>query len=337
MKVALAHAALKGNGLGGGISRLYIELGKQLTNLGCDITFISGDKTFNPSWAKTKHIAYSHSHPELFRQQLTIFLSSQVFDIIECSNYGFEALEYAKTLNHKPVVVRGDISAREFSENTLVKFEKRLMELAQANVAISFSAKAYFEKHYDIRISQTIWNGVNVEHFPPIERYKNNHNIVWVGVPEYVKGFDILNKVARYLPDFNFQVVLGIGEGQGKINLRNVQIHGNITTSELNKLYQEATYILCTSRYEPFGLPLLEGMSTGLIPLIPEKCGGPAEYIIDGYNGLTFTNKEDLGSKLMRLSNFRELSSNAIATSKELSWQRCALETLTVYKSLATI
>ena len=62
---------------------------------------------------------------------------------------------------------------------------------------------------------------------------------------------------------------------------------GWLNELELQKMYELADVLVVPSRYEPFGLVILEGMSHGL-PVVASSVGGPLEVIEHGRTGFLF-------------------------------------------------
>ena len=116
---------------------------------------------------------------------------------------------------------------------------------------------------------------------------------------------------------------------------RILQLHGNDTL--LKSLYRNAEFFIYPTKYEGFGIPLLESFSQKCpvlcsnIPSLREVAGNAAIYfdpddiesIFNGIERITVDkeNKDQYIKKgLIRL--------------KEFSWKKCAYETLNVYKKL---
>jgi len=101
---------------------------------------------------------------------------------------------------------------------------------------------------------------------------------LFVGRPDYTKGFDILTRVAALMPDVLFLVVGGQHEGA----LGNVRSLGRIPHEDLATVYAASNFFFLPSRYEGFGLSTLEALSSAgeaagkaaCLPAIP-SCGLP--------------------------------------------------------------
>ncbi len=78
---------------------------------------------------------------------------------------------------------------------------------------------------------------------------------------------------------------------------------------DLTNVYRSATCFVMPSRYEPFGLVLIEAMAAG-VPVISANAGGPSEIVKTGENGLLFEpgNAEDLANKLRDILDDQSLA-----------------------------
>lgn len=115
-----------------------------------------------------------------------------------------------------------------------------------------------------------------------------------VGRLTYQKGFDLLlqawAQVAPLHPDWRLRIV---GDGEDKAMLEQLRSELNIEastelvpkTNNIAAHYQEAAFFVMSSRFEGFGLVLVEAQAYGL-PVISFDCDvGPAEIIIDNKTG----------------------------------------------------
>lgn len=133
---------------------------------------------------------------------------------------------------------------------------------------------------------------------------KTNH-IISVGRLAYQKGFDRLinawNIVKQKHPSWFLDIYGDNGvlkpeiERQIKeLNLVNeIVIHS--PTNEITRKYQESEFYVMSSRYEGWGLVLVEAMSCG-IPCVAFDCPyGPSDIIEHGKNGLLVENGDVQG------------------------------------------
>jgi glycosyltransferase involved in cell wall biosynthesis len=102
------------------------------------------------------------------------------------------------------------------------------------------------------------------------------------------KGLDLLLKSVSLLKRRN--IILHIG-GKGKLLdsyvkmaeesgiKENCRFYGGILPEEVAGFYSRLNFFVLVSRYETFGIVLVEAMACGL-PVIATKCGGPEEIVI---------------------------------------------------------
>ncbi len=114
-------------------------------------------------------------------------------------------------------------------------------------------------------------------------------------------------------------------------------VSGEVNESTLQELYASAAIFAFPSRYEGFGLPVLEAMARG-VPVVasqaasvPEVAGDAACYFPPG-------DTDALASALTQLLTdaavAQELRERGFARAASLSWDRCADQTLEVFQSM---
>jgi glycosyltransferase involved in cell wall biosynthesis len=135
--------------------------------------------------------------------------------------------------------------------------------------------------------------------------------VISVGRLNYQKGQDLLLQAwviveARH-PDWHLDIY---GDGEEKeslnvqrlaLNLKNVVIHPS--TTEIYDEYIQSDFLVCSSRWESFGLIIIEAMSSG-IPVVSFDCdNGPRNIITDAEDGLLAKNGsiEDLAAKMIQM------------------------------------
>lgn len=110
----------------------------------------------------------------------------------------------------------------------------------------------------------------------------------------YVKGFDVLaaawNQVAPKHPDWKLRIV-GYGSVETVATLKSwfndlKTVEFVPYTSNPKALYEEASIYVLSSRYEGWGLVLVEAMSQGCASIACDFRGRQSEIVADGENGL---------------------------------------------------
>lgn len=118
---------------------------------------------------------------------------------------------------------------------------------------------------------------------------------------------------------------------------KNPQVHilGYVSDEELAGLVNGAQALLFASRYEGFGLPILEAQACGT----PVLAGKTSSMIEVAGNGAEFVNpdsEEDIKLGLNKIlndsKNKRGLITRGFENLKRFSWEKTALETVKVYQ-----
>ncbi|WP_350560615.1 glycosyltransferase family 4 protein [Psychrobacter sp. CAL346-MNA-CIBAN-0220] len=171
----------------------------------------------------------------------------------------------------------------------------------------------------------------NIEHTPSLE-FKT---VLALGRLTYQKGFDFLieawAQVCQTNDDWTLRIV-GSGENEEslKTQARKLKISGRIdfvpATKKVEQYYKTSSFYCLSSRFEGFGMVLLEAQAFGL-PIVAFDCDcGPRDLIEDGKSGWLSENGnvEDLAKKLSKVTeldelDYLQLSSNAKKSSLEFS------------------
>lgn len=128
-----------------------------------------------------------------------------------------------------------------------------------------------------------------------VENHRHSRVVLAVGRLEKQKGFDLLLKawarVNFYCPGWTLRIV---GSGSQEIMLKRLMNKLALTSSvqfvpfsgKIIEHYRDASIFVCSSRFEGFGLVLVEAKAMGL-PIVSLDCPcGPAEIVRNGIDGL---------------------------------------------------
>lgn len=158
--------------------------------------------------------------------------------------------------------------------------------------------------------AEKIYNPLTVE-VSSLSR-REGKKFIAVGRLESQKGFDLLINSFRLVSDRHPDASLEIyGEGTQRSALSKqiseLRLEESVTlrgaTKNISEAYSGSDYFVLSSRFEGFGLVIVEAQAHGL-PVVAFDCPrGPAEIIDDRVNGLLVENGsvEDLSTKMIEL------------------------------------
>ncbi len=113
---------------------------------------------------------------------------------------------------------------------------------------------------------------------------------------------------------------------------------GEVGEPELHELYRCASALVYPSRYEGFGLPLIEAMASGT-PVIAARAGAIPEVLGDAGLLLDPDDTRGWSDALARVVNDehlrRQLAERGRARASQFTWERTARMTLDVYRRVA--
>lgn len=175
--------------------------------------------------------------------------------------------------------------------------------------------------------------------------------VLFVGTLEPRKGVDVLLDAWCALPDSIQRacpLVLAGAPGWGNSGLlkriKSLEAQGRIhylryvSADTLPLLYSGAALFSYPSVYEGFGLPVLSAMSSG-VPVIC-RAGTSMDEFAQGACMLCETGEvEELSVKMATLLDSpqkqKEYSQKGLAQAMRYSWERCAQETASIYRSIS--
>lgn len=181
---------------------------------------------------------------------------------------------------------------REFFQFLIIKLSYRIVLLTKKEYLL-------YQQLYNIDKNKLliIPNFYNDELVYDLRYYnKYSKQIITVGGLNYAKGYEHLINIAKLVftkhPDWQWHIY-GDGEQNYKIQIMNLIKQNNLenhvilkgNNSNIYDVYQDYSFFVMTSRYEGFGMVLLEAKAKKL-PLISfDINSGPSDIIRDGIDG----------------------------------------------------
>lgn len=235
------------------------------------------------------------------------------------------------------------------------KIEKTIFKNADFCHAVSF----YLENHLKQRGAKrtiTIPDGVSENKFKPDKNkittrkelgFDAENLIVCVSRLEHKNGTHDLIKVAEYLKDLNFKIMIcGDGSDREKLekmveelNLKHkVFLVGDILHADLPKYVACGDIFVRPSLAEGFGIVFLEAMAAGLA-VIATPVGGIPDFLKDGETGLFCEpgNPKDIAEKIKILIQDKPLREKLIKNGRQMvldiyNWDKISERLREVYK-----
>lgn len=224
-----------------------------------------------------------HHHEDLLWSQLLTLNHPSYKKIIHSHS--------SRVANPQSLKTRLLYKCHQFSANFSVCITKEVQDTQCLNVG------------FDRNKTRVIYNGIDLQHYSPssfedkikarqqLDLSVDNPIIGFVGrLNNLMKGVDDFLRVIAKLPE-NYKGLV-VGDGPDLINLqqlaRELAIDDRVFfTGLLNdpKLAYQAMDIFCfTSRFEPFGLTIVEAMASG-VPVVGFSCPGGSSTILTNETG----------------------------------------------------
>lgn len=217
---------------------------------------------------------------------------------------------------------------------------------AQALICISESTREDLLNYVGVRSSQMVYvipNGVSntfraISHEPAPRPF-----ILFIGERYGYKNFSFALSGLELLPDLELHCVGGGPLNEEELSTLSpdarsrVRHLGFVTDEKLNFIYNQAVCLIYPSRYEGFGIPVVEAMKAGC-PVICIDCKAVLEV---GGEALVRLDEEDPLALADAVNSLREPVYRAKVVmaghdrASIYDWSHCHAQTLGVYRSLS--
>lgn len=348
----------------GGATRYFYELIKRMPMYDVDVILYMGwfineyglekyEKHFSVfSGTKIKHIPKTKLLSIKMQKPLfERFALKQEFDILHQTYYA--DINIPKVF--KRVITVHDFTHEKLSGNfskldKTADLKRRAIEKSDGIICVSESTLNDLSEMYNIKGKRVkvIYHGNSLKHDVTEEPFVKGNYILFVGDRRGYKNFGILielfNCNAQLRNEYKL-VCCGGGVftkkesemiSKSKLTSNFIQIEAR--DKKIANLYSYADAFVYPSKYEGFGIPIIEAMYNKC-PVIASNVSSLPE--IGGNCALYFNPEsvEDLNSKINLILNDKklvtELKQKGFQREKEFSWDKCAKETFEFYKEVA--
>lgn len=347
----------------GGVSRYYFEMIRRMPDFNTEVLLYMGrfineyglenfkDKFNVYDGSKIKHVPNTKLISiRLQKPFFERFANRQKFDILHQTYFG----DINVKVKHKRIVTVYDFTHEKFSKNFTVfdrsaKLKKIAIDKADGIICISESTRKDMEEMYDLKHKK-----VKVIYLANSLKYEINSKpvidgnyILYIGDRRSYKNFEImvrLFEVNTQLRNEYKLVCCGGGaftkqesEMISKSGLENNSVQIGANDEKMANIYRYASVFVYPSKYEGFGIPLLESMYYKC-PIVASNVGSLPE--IGGNAGLYFNpdSVEELSACISKIINDRNVSDDlkrkGIEREKFFSWDKCARETYDFYREV---
>ena len=206
-----------------------------------------------------------------------------------------------------------------FSLPFLLLLERHIFKKANKILALSNYTRNKIMEKYKINANKiaVVFFPIDINKFYPIEylQRKNDYLLFTGRFADERKNTALLlaafAEVKNQHPGLKLKLIGDILSDKlskllNELNLKeSVEIFGGMANDNLVSYYQNAALFVVPSFQEGLCISALESLACG-VPVISTRCGGPEDFIKDGYNGYLIenNNKKELCEAILRFLNF---------------------------------
>ncbi len=201
---------------------------------------------------------------------------------------------------------------------------------------------------------RVIENGVDIEKYAGQSAPTLQPTLIYFGRWSANKGLiaalNLFSRLQARAPDWRFIIagreydhsVAELESRVGALGLQDhVQLVANPSDTRLRQLLQQASYFLCLSEHEGFGIAPIEGMSAGLTPILSDI--GPFQQLLDqarlGVTVAPHSSPDDVIDKIFQIHErgehaYQERRQKAMAFVQRYAWSGVAEQYLSLYEEI---
>lgn len=338
--------------LRGGYDRIIIEKANYMAEHGCEVIICVSShalsKPFYPISEKVKLVDFDIDFDQQYKYSL--FIRAYIYKKL-MRRYR-KMLSNLLVIEHADIVITTlgreidfiteiDDGSAKVGESHIAKDYVRNLHLMEQRGFIYRIIAKYWRKKIDHKVKKLAalvlltqhdansWDGLaktvvipnSLPFYPPHGSSCENKQVIFVGRLNEQKGLEYLvdtwMKVNQKHPDWVLHV-FGDGE-QKQLLLQMIKEAGlecaiivNQPTPMIMEMYLESSIFLLTSRFEGFGMVIIEAMICGL-PVVSFDCPwGPADIIRDGEDGflVEYLNTDEAAQRVCQLIESSMLRKN---------------------------
>lgn len=288
------------------------------------------------------------------------------FDVIHTHNIGTGGALVSKYTHNVPwvntfhslertrIVMHG---GKESKFLDVTKWSEGATKYADALITVSDKLKLELLQNYPVKAEKvfSIPNGVDLELFTPDNIPQDNKKLLYIGRFGLEKGIDIVYRISKKIleldPKIKIELVApgianspklervekSFNELLEKYPDRIVLHREKIDRQELKKMYDECLVYIQPSRYESFGMTVLEAMACGKAVIVSNK-GGLPEVVGNAGKIIPFNTNLFVREILKLLKDFKlreRYGRRGIERAKDFTWEKISKQTLDLYKKIS--
>jgi len=265
---------------------------------------IKHDAVFIPELRVYKHFYFS---PGLLKAYIKY--DPNLMIMTQYAAFGMQLLMYFESLRKRPWIFWSEAPHVRYAEDPIIRNDYLRKYLrALALLPISYLPKEVWGvgKHAVQKYRRIVRNRIpvkNLPYFADLDRFflanerRNPATCVrflFLGSISLRKSADIVAEAVKLLSErgYDFEIHIA-GKGPLEIEFKNLPTsaqkhiywYGFLQLKDIPQIYSRADVLLFPSRYDGWGMTLVEGMASGMPVISTPQVGAAVDMLINGVNG----------------------------------------------------